>query len=257
MPLVFSYGTLQQPDVQLSTFGRLLTGEADELPHYEVGRSAAHANVIFTPRSNSRVQGTAFEITDAELEEADRYERSDGYTRVEVVLSSGRTAWVYLDIAWLGIGDHELVSPGNAAMRTAFHGIRRTVLFEGRGDGDVYNENHPDESAAGNHPKLLLDGGEPVGVVRIDVYGPTAILRRVAIRADRQRRGHGRVLLSLAEAFARRHDCSRLTSHVAKDAVGFYEKCGFRIDAVEAASVLMSKDVGPGAGHDDHDAFAI
>ena len=35
MPLLFSYGTLQQPDVQLATFGRLLAGHADDLVGYE------------------------------------------------------------------------------------------------------------------------------------------------------------------------------------------------------------------------------
>ena len=35
MPQLFSYGTLQQEDVQLSTFGRLLQGRRDELPGFE------------------------------------------------------------------------------------------------------------------------------------------------------------------------------------------------------------------------------
>ena len=85
MPLLFSYGTLQQNDVQLSTFGRLLEGHMDELPGFEPsivriedpqlvaasGRTH-HANVTFNGRSDSRVSGTVFEITDAELAAADR-----------------------------------------------------------------------------------------------------------------------------------------------------------------------------------------
>ena len=35
MPLVFSYGTLQQEDVQRSTFGRLLQGQRDDLLGFE------------------------------------------------------------------------------------------------------------------------------------------------------------------------------------------------------------------------------
>ena len=35
MPLLFSYGTLQQPAVQMSTFGRLLQGHPDELIGFE------------------------------------------------------------------------------------------------------------------------------------------------------------------------------------------------------------------------------
>jgi len=35
MPLLFSYGTLQQESVQLSTFGRRLEGQVDELVGFE------------------------------------------------------------------------------------------------------------------------------------------------------------------------------------------------------------------------------
>ncbi len=109
MPLLFSYGTLQDHRVQLSTFGRLLHGQPDELrgcklsaipiPDPNVlaasGRTH-HANVTFTGRNDNCVGGTVFEITDAELETADRYERTAAYKRVEVVLASGKSAWVYV-----------------------------------------------------------------------------------------------------------------------------------------------------------------
>ena len=86
MPLLFSYGTLQLENVQLSTFGRLLDGQRDALPGFEQlsvriedpqvvvasGRTH-HANVAFNGRNDSRVGGTVFEITDAELAAADRY----------------------------------------------------------------------------------------------------------------------------------------------------------------------------------------
>jgi len=35
MPLLFSYGTLQEENVQRSTFGRLLQGQRDELLGFE------------------------------------------------------------------------------------------------------------------------------------------------------------------------------------------------------------------------------
>jgi len=35
MALLFSYGTLQQEAVQMSTFGRLLDGQPDELVGFE------------------------------------------------------------------------------------------------------------------------------------------------------------------------------------------------------------------------------
>jgi hypothetical protein len=110
MPLLFSYGTLQQNDVQLSTFGRLLEGHEDTLPGFEpstvriedpqlaaaIGRTH-HANVTFNGRSDSRVSGTVFEITDAELAAADVYEQVAAYRRISALLASGKEAWVYVD----------------------------------------------------------------------------------------------------------------------------------------------------------------
>jgi gamma-glutamylcyclotransferase (GGCT)/AIG2-like uncharacterized protein YtfP len=110
MPLLFSYGTLPQENVQLSTFGRLLEGQSDELPRFEeslvriedphvvaaTGRTH-HANVTFNGRNDSRVRGTVFEITDAELAAADQYEQLADYKRGAAVLASGKQAWVYVD----------------------------------------------------------------------------------------------------------------------------------------------------------------
>ena len=126
--------------------------------------------------------------------------------------------------------DHQLITPADDTEWRAYHDIRRRVLFEARGQFGVYQEDRPDERAVGNHPKLLLYGGEPIGVVRIDVDAITAICRRVAIRPDVQRLGHGRVLLSLVQQFARDKGCGLLASYVAPDAVGFYERCGFTVD---------------------------
>ena len=97
MALVFSYGTLQQRDVQLKAFGRQLEGGADQLPEFELRQNGPHANVVLNGRRDHRVPGTALEITDRELAAADRYEAADGYTRVGVALASGRRAWMYLD----------------------------------------------------------------------------------------------------------------------------------------------------------------
>jgi hypothetical protein len=109
MPLLFSYGSLQQNDVQLSTFGRLLQGSKDELPGFEpslvpiddeqviaaIGRTH-HANVTFSGSKDSCVSGTAFYVTDAELRAADRFEQPFNYKRISVRLASGKQAWVYV-----------------------------------------------------------------------------------------------------------------------------------------------------------------
>jgi gamma-glutamylcyclotransferase (GGCT)/AIG2-like uncharacterized protein YtfP len=109
MPFLFSYGTLQQADVQMPTFGRLLEGRKDALVAFEpslvaiedpqvvatIGRTH-HANAAFNGKRDSQVHGTVFEVTDAELAAADEYERAAAYTRIAVRLASGQQAWVYV-----------------------------------------------------------------------------------------------------------------------------------------------------------------
>ena len=110
MPLLFSYGTLQEEEAQLSTFGRLLQGYRDELPGFEPSRARItdpqvvatsgkthHANVTFNGKDDSRVSGTVFEITDAELSAADEYEKLAAYIRIAAMLASGKRAWLYVD----------------------------------------------------------------------------------------------------------------------------------------------------------------
>jgi RimJ/RimL family protein N-acetyltransferase len=109
MHRIFSYGTLQEEKVQLSTFGRLLNGQKDELPAFQrslvkIEHPAAVAefgkthydNVKWTGQNKDRVSGALFDITDAEISAADEYERDADYSRMPVTLASGARAWVYL-----------------------------------------------------------------------------------------------------------------------------------------------------------------
>ena len=109
MPLLFSYGMLQREDVQLALFGRRLQGQPDALVGFEqslftiadpefvaTSGKAQHAIVKFNGRTDSRVNGTVFEVADSELAMADAYEPA-GYRRVSTTLASGRIAWVYAD----------------------------------------------------------------------------------------------------------------------------------------------------------------
>jgi gamma-glutamylcyclotransferase (GGCT)/AIG2-like uncharacterized protein YtfP len=110
MPKLFSYGTLQQEDVQLATFGRRLVGVADALVGYRQSMIAIddpevvctsgkthHPFVAFTGKDDDRVPGAMFEVSDAELAHADEYE-VDAYVRVKAPLASGLEAWVYVDV---------------------------------------------------------------------------------------------------------------------------------------------------------------
>jgi gamma-glutamylcyclotransferase (GGCT)/AIG2-like uncharacterized protein YtfP len=106
--LLFSYGTLQQDEVQLASFGRLLDGQDDAMPGYrqsvieitdpDVIRTSGkrfHPIVEASDNAGDEVKGRVFRITDAELKAADAYEVAD-YKRVLVRLRSGSSAWVYV-----------------------------------------------------------------------------------------------------------------------------------------------------------------
>ena len=99
MPFLFSYGTLQKEDVQLSTFGRSLKGTRDELTGFELSaitiEGTRYATVTFTGNPDIRVPGVVFDVTDSELAKADEYEGEFYYKRVSTTLASGKQAWVY------------------------------------------------------------------------------------------------------------------------------------------------------------------
>lgn len=105
---LFSYGTLQWPEVQLDTFGRLVEGEDDVLPGYttddvdiddvrvvERSGAAVHSVLRATGSDLDKVVGKVLWITEDELEAADEYEVAV-YRRRTVTLASGRTAWAYV-----------------------------------------------------------------------------------------------------------------------------------------------------------------
>lgn len=105
---LFSYGTLQQPEVQAATFGRPLQGSPDALTGHttrlleitdpevvRVSGSAWHPVVVATGSPADEVEGTVFAITAQDLAAADEYEVGD-YARSLLTLRSGEQAWVYL-----------------------------------------------------------------------------------------------------------------------------------------------------------------
>jgi hypothetical protein len=108
MPLLFSYGTLQEERVQLATFGRLLEGRPDVLAAHELAQvpipdpaeaewaGRTHYDTVrFNGKAASRIPGTVFDLTDEELAASDEYEAGAGYGRTIMTLVSGTEAWVY------------------------------------------------------------------------------------------------------------------------------------------------------------------
>jgi gamma-glutamylcyclotransferase (GGCT)/AIG2-like uncharacterized protein YtfP len=106
--LLFSYGTLRQPEVQRATFGRELDGRPDAIVGYDLeyvtisdphviktSGSDRHPILKPTDRADAAVEGTVFAISEADIAAADEYEVDD-YRRITVPLRSGDQAWVYV-----------------------------------------------------------------------------------------------------------------------------------------------------------------
>jgi uridine kinase len=104
---LFSYGTLQTSEVQLSQFGRLLEGHPDTISGYRqdwvtitdpdvVAASGSDRHpIVHLGEIGDAVTGTVFSITPAELAAADLYE-VEAYRRVFAPLGSGGSAWMYV-----------------------------------------------------------------------------------------------------------------------------------------------------------------
>lgn len=106
--LLFSYGTLRDPQVQRALFGRLVEGMPDAMVGWRrrmieitdpdvIAKSGTrwHPMVERSDDPVDAVEGTVFRLTREDLASADAYEVD--YVRREVQLRSGSRAFVYGD----------------------------------------------------------------------------------------------------------------------------------------------------------------
>ncbi|MFF5702835.1 GDSL-type esterase/lipase family protein [Streptomyces sp. NPDC012794] len=105
--LLFSFGTLMDPKVQKALFGQVVPSRPASLAGYAtrplkitdpdvIAASGLDVHLILERKLGGVVEGAVLHLTDRELAAADAYEVDD-YTRRRVVLSSGESAWAYLD----------------------------------------------------------------------------------------------------------------------------------------------------------------
>ena len=76
----------------------------------------------------------------------------------------------------------------------------------------------------------------------------TARLRQMAVINDLQGKGIGKALMQFAENLARDRGFRKLTMHARKNAIGFYEKLGYRCVGDEFVEItiphyIMEKDL--------------
>ena len=95
---LFTYGTLQKENIQLTVFSRTLSGFIDVLPGYKLSDEKVVGVYPVMHRSENPadfVHGRVFMCSSKEILEADKYE-GPAYKRVKVVLNSGTSAWAYI-----------------------------------------------------------------------------------------------------------------------------------------------------------------
>ncbi len=90
----------------MELFGRLLTGTKDILTGFKLApieikdksflaKGENKSQLTLIPSKDGVTEGTIFEISEAELFLADKYE-PENYKRIKVALQSGKEAWTYI-----------------------------------------------------------------------------------------------------------------------------------------------------------------
>ena len=100
---VFSYGTLQDPEVQMELYQRVLEGQPDRLSGYileSINLPDSSFNYIsysiakLTGNPQDSIEGFVFYLSEHELKITDTYE-SEAYERFKIKLDSGIEAIMY------------------------------------------------------------------------------------------------------------------------------------------------------------------
>ena len=192
---LFSYGTLQQAEVQRKLFGRTLQCHEDTLIGFEIKivtitdpsaiRTSGTDRHPMLRRSDptNAVKGSVLRLCTADLEAADRYEAAD-YERIPVILNSGRNAFVYVERAGTAtstsIDAVNFVTPNRATFDRLLPVARRifTDAFAERYDAAKFERfcdltYSPDGSMARDFLsqdvrwRVAMIDGEPIGYAKL------------------------------------------------------------------------------------------
>jgi GNAT superfamily N-acetyltransferase len=85
-----------------------------------------------------------------------------------------------------------------------------------------------------------FDDDEMLGCCMLVEADPTTVrLRQMAVLNDLQGKGIGKVLMSFAENIARDRGYKKLIMNARKNAIGFYEKMGYKVSGDEFIEVTI------------------
>jgi len=95
---LFTYGTLQKENIQLTVFSRTLSGFNDTLFGYKLSDEkvvGVYPVMQSSKEPSDFVNGRVYMCSNEEILEVDKYE-GPAYKRIKVVLNSGKSAWAYV-----------------------------------------------------------------------------------------------------------------------------------------------------------------
>ncbi len=85
-----------------------------------------------------------------------------------------------------------------------------------------------------------FDDDRILGCCMLVEENPTTVkLRQMAVLNDLQGKGIGRALMNFAENLARDRGYKFITMHARKNAIGFYEKMGYKVSSPEFTEVTI------------------
>jgi len=105
------------------------------------------------------------------------------------------------------------------------------------------------ENERDNLLMAAYEDDQMLGCCMLVEEGPKTVrLRQMAVMNDLQGKGIGRALMQFAENLARDRGYKKITMHARKNAVGFYEKMGYRrvgneFEEITIPHYVMEKDL--------------
>lgn len=96
------------------------------------------------------------------------------------------------------------------------------------------------ESEKDNMLIAAFEDDDILGCCMLVEENPTTVrLRQMAVLNNLQGKGIGRALMNFAESLARDRGYKNLSMHARKNAIGFYEKLGYKIKGEEFTEVTI------------------
>ena len=124
--------------------------------------------------------------------------------------------------------EYELRAPRSSEEWSKYHAIRKQAIFAVYRPEIEYDPEYPDEYEQNHLSNALIWRGKVIGTIRIDIIDQRRVaFRFVAVQPELQGRGHGTVLIRLAENLVRGLGRAEIILDSTRPALEFYRRNGF------------------------------